>query len=73
MLKHGRGAIMSISSRAAFMGESTRISYAVAKAGIHVLMRHVAAGWGKEGIRDPRRRRVWSCREQPKQTCLANS
>jgi NAD(P)-dependent dehydrogenase (short-subunit alcohol dehydrogenase family) len=33
------------------MGEPTRISYAVAKAGIHVLMRHVAAGWGKEGIR----------------------
>ena len=32
------------------MGENTRPAYAVAKAGINALMRHVASRWGKEGI-----------------------
>jgi NAD(P)-dependent dehydrogenase (short-subunit alcohol dehydrogenase family) len=51
LLKRGGGAIVYTTSGAAFIGEPTRVSYAVAKNGIHALMRHVAARWGKEGIR----------------------
>ena len=51
LLKHGGGAIVYTTSGAAFIGEPTRVSYAVAKNGLHALMRHVAARWGKEGIR----------------------
>lgn len=51
MLKRGGGAIVYTTSGAAFIGEPTRVSYAVAKNGLHALMRHVAARWGKEGIR----------------------
>jgi NAD(P)-dependent dehydrogenase (short-subunit alcohol dehydrogenase family) len=51
LLKRGGGAIVYTTSGAAFIGEPTRVSYAVAKNGLHALMRHVAARWGKEGIR----------------------
>jgi NAD(P)-dependent dehydrogenase (short-subunit alcohol dehydrogenase family) len=42
MLKRGGGAIV---------GEAERLSYAVSKAGINALMRHVASRWGRQGIR----------------------
>lgn len=50
LLKRG-GAIVYTSSGAADMGEPTRVSYAVSKAGLQALMRHVASRWGKQGIR----------------------
>jgi NAD(P)-dependent dehydrogenase (short-subunit alcohol dehydrogenase family) len=51
MLDRGGGAIVNMSSAAAFQGEPARPAYATAKAGIGALTRHVAARWGKEGIR----------------------
>jgi len=51
LLAKGGGPIAYTSSAAAFMGEPARPSYAVAKAGINALVRHVASRWGKEGIR----------------------
>ena len=51
LLKRGGGAIVYTSSGAAFAGEPTRVGYAVAKAGVNALMRHVASRWGKERIR----------------------
>jgi NAD(P)-dependent dehydrogenase (short-subunit alcohol dehydrogenase family) len=51
MLARGGGAIVNTSSAAAFQGESRRPAYAATKAGIGALTRHVASGWGKDGIR----------------------
>lgn len=51
LLARGGGAIVYTTSAAAFIGENKRVSYAMAKSGIHALMRHVATRWGKEGIR----------------------
>lgn len=51
LLKRGGGAIVYTSSGAAFVGEAERVAYAVSKAGINALMRHVASRWGKAGIR----------------------
>ena len=51
MLARGGGAIVNMSSAAAFIGEPTRPAYATTKAGIGALTRHVASRWGKEGIR----------------------
>lgn len=51
MLHSGGGAIVNMSSAAAFQGEPARPAYATAKAGIGALTRHVASRWGKEGIR----------------------
>ena len=51
MLGRGGGAIVNMSSAAAFQGEPARPAYATAKAGIGALTRHVASRWGKEGIR----------------------
>jgi NAD(P)-dependent dehydrogenase (short-subunit alcohol dehydrogenase family) len=51
LLERGGGAIVHTSSAAAFMGDRTRPSYAIAKSGINALVRHMAARWGKEGIR----------------------
>jgi NAD(P)-dependent dehydrogenase (short-subunit alcohol dehydrogenase family) len=51
MLARGGGAIVYTSSAAAFLGEPKRVSYAMAKSGVHALMRHVASRWGKQGIR----------------------
>jgi len=51
LLKRGGGAIVYTSSGAAYDAEPTRVSYAVAKAGLHALMRHVAKRWGSDGIR----------------------
>jgi NAD(P)-dependent dehydrogenase (short-subunit alcohol dehydrogenase family) len=51
MLDRGGGAIVNMSSAAAFIGEPTRPAYATAKAGIGALTRHAASHWGKDGIR----------------------
>jgi len=51
MLDNGGGAIVNMSSAAAFQGEPARPAYATAKAGIGALTRHVASRWGREGIR----------------------
>lgn len=51
MLSRGGGAIVNMSSAAAFIGEGTRPAYATAKAGIGALTRHVASRWGRDGIR----------------------
>jgi NAD(P)-dependent dehydrogenase (short-subunit alcohol dehydrogenase family) len=51
MLRRGGGAIVNTSSAASFMGEAQRPAYAVAKAGVNALTRHVASRWGKENIR----------------------
>jgi NAD(P)-dependent dehydrogenase (short-subunit alcohol dehydrogenase family) len=51
LLKRGGGSMIYTSSGAAYVGEPVRVAYAIAKAGITALMRHVASRWGKEGIR----------------------
>lgn len=51
MLKRGGGTIVYTSSGAAYGGAPFQVAYPIAKNGIHALMRHVAARYGKEGIR----------------------
>lgn len=51
LLESGGGAIVYTSSGAAYVGESERVGYGVAKSGVNALMRHVASRWGKDGIR----------------------
>ena len=51
ILKRGGGAIVYTTSTAAFVGEPTRVSYGMVKAGLTALTRHVARRWGKEGVR----------------------
>lgn len=51
MLERGGGALVYTTSAAAFIGENERPCYAMAKAGINALMRHVASRWGRQGIR----------------------
>ena len=50
LTKSGKGAIVYTSSGSAHGGEPTRPCYAMAKAGVNALARHVGARWGKEGI-----------------------
>jgi NAD(P)-dependent dehydrogenase (short-subunit alcohol dehydrogenase family) len=45
------GAIVYTSSAAAYVGEPSRPSYAMAKNGLHGLVRHVSARWGQAGVR----------------------
>jgi NAD(P)-dependent dehydrogenase (short-subunit alcohol dehydrogenase family) len=51
LLKRGAGAIVYTSSPASCKGEPTRVAYAIAKAGVDALMRHVASRYGQHGIR----------------------
>lgn len=51
LLERGGGALVYTSSIASFAGEPQRPAYAVTKAGINALARHVASRWGTEGIR----------------------
>lgn len=51
LLERGGGAMIYTSSAAAVVGEPVRPCYAMAKAGINALVRHVASGWGQQGIR----------------------
>ena len=50
LVASGEGAIVYTSSGAAHGAEPTRPCYAMAKAGLNALMRHVAARWGKDGV-----------------------
>jgi NAD(P)-dependent dehydrogenase (short-subunit alcohol dehydrogenase family) len=51
ILERGGGSIIYTSSLAGHGGEPERPSYAVAKAGLNALARHVASRWGREGVR----------------------
>ena len=51
MLERGGGAIVMTSSGAGYQALPNMPAYAAAKAGVGALVRHVAARWGKEGIR----------------------
>jgi len=51
LLRRGGGSLVYTSSVAGAVGEPVRPAYAIAKAGIEALMRHVASGWGKQRIR----------------------
>ena len=51
LLERGGGALVYTASDAAFVGEPQRVGYAIAKAGIGALVRHVASRWGKDRIR----------------------
>ena len=51
MLDGGGGSIVNTSSNAARGAGTTRIAYQAAKAGVETLTRHVAATWGKRGVR----------------------
>jgi len=51
LLARGGGALIYTSSSASKVGEPVRPCYAMAKAGINALVRHVASAWGKQGVR----------------------
>ena len=51
LLRSGGGSVVLTSSLAGLLGEPTRVSYGIAKASSLALARHVAAKWGKRGIR----------------------
>lgn len=51
LLARGGGAMIYTSSTAAIVGEAERPCYAIAKAGVNALVRHVASRWGREGVR----------------------
>jgi NAD(P)-dependent dehydrogenase (short-subunit alcohol dehydrogenase family) len=50
-LVEAKGAIVYTSSAAAFAGEPERVAYAMSKAAVNALMRHVATRWGRQGVR----------------------
>lgn len=51
MLQTGGGAIIMTSSAASRSAMPTRVAYQAAKAGVETLTRHIAATYGKRGIR----------------------
>jgi NAD(P)-dependent dehydrogenase (short-subunit alcohol dehydrogenase family) len=51
MAAGGGGSIVTISSGTSTIGESTRVSYGVAKAALNQLTRHLAVRYGRDGIR----------------------
>jgi len=51
LLKRGGGAIVYTSSAAAHAGDPVRAAYAMSKAAVNALMRHVASRFGASGIR----------------------
>ncbi len=51
LLARGGGSIVYTSSNAAYVGEPVRVAYAMSKAALMPLMRHVASRFGAEGIR----------------------
>ena len=51
MLERGGGAMVYTSSAAVYIGEEMRIAYAMSKASLHALARHVARRFGPRGIR----------------------
>jgi NAD(P)-dependent dehydrogenase (short-subunit alcohol dehydrogenase family) len=51
LLARGGGSLVYTASAAAFLGEPARPAYAIAKAGVCALVRHVATKWGRDRIR----------------------
>lgn len=51
LLARGGGAMIYTSSGAASGGAAWQVAYPMTKNGIHALARHVAARWGKQGVR----------------------
>lgn len=51
LLARGGGSVVYTASAAAFLGEPARPAYAIAKAGICALVRHVASKWGRDHVR----------------------
>lgn len=51
MLRRCGGAIVCTSSEGGSLGMPHLVAYSAAKAGVNALVRHVAARWGKEGVR----------------------
>jgi NAD(P)-dependent dehydrogenase (short-subunit alcohol dehydrogenase family) len=51
LVDRGGGALVYTVSVAAFSGEPVRPAYAIAKAGLGALVRHVASKWGRDRIR----------------------
>jgi NAD(P)-dependent dehydrogenase (short-subunit alcohol dehydrogenase family) len=51
MIERGGGSIVYTGSAAAYLGETTRLAYAMSKAANHALMRHVASRYGRNGVR----------------------
>lgn len=51
LLERGGGAMIYTSSGAAVAGAPWQVAYPMTKNAIHALSRHVAAKWGKKGIR----------------------
>ncbi len=51
MVERGGGAIVLISSGSAEVGSSTRVAYGVSKAAVNQLARHLAARYGRHGVR----------------------
>jgi NAD(P)-dependent dehydrogenase (short-subunit alcohol dehydrogenase family) len=51
MLPRGGGSVVYTSSIAAHLGEASLVAYAMSKAAVHALMRHVARRFGPEGVR----------------------
>jgi 7-alpha-hydroxysteroid dehydrogenase len=51
MLERGGGAMIYTSSGAASGGAPWQVAYPMTKNAIHALARHVAAKWGKQGVR----------------------
>ena len=51
MLDRGGGAIVNIASGSGLYGEPDHVAYGCSKAGVIQLVRHIAARWGKDGIR----------------------
>jgi len=50
-IAQGGGAIVSVSSAAAYQGDGAIPAYASSKAALHALIRHVARRWGKNNVR----------------------
>jgi NAD(P)-dependent dehydrogenase (short-subunit alcohol dehydrogenase family) len=51
MIPHGGGGIVCTSSSDAFDSPPGRVAYPVSKFALHAIARHVAARWGRAGIR----------------------
>ena len=51
VLLDGPGAIVATSSDASFEGRDSKPAYGVTKAGVNILVQHVARKWGKTGLR----------------------
>ena len=51
LLARGGGAIIYMSSAASLVGGVQHAAYSIAKAGLNGVTRHVAARWGRDGVR----------------------